>query len=760
MAAGFAREMDHLSSQPVAGTPAPTAGEAQVISMDFREVLMGMWRRRLAIVLSGVVFALVAYGMASMSTPRYTTSAQVLVDNLETPFNRAQPNEGASGIRRLDPADVQSQVEVLQSRDIAKQVVAELSLTNNPEFNPPANKMGPIHRVKVALGFSVDPRLQSPEQRALAAYYKKVDAYQIPSSKVIVIEASSGDPRMAAALANVTAKTYVEETRKVQSAATHRARKWLSEEIDTLRKKVTDSEAAVEAFRTKAGLIKGQGATTLNAQQLSELNTQIILAESQRSEARAKANAIRDLLKRTGTVDTSIDVLNSPLIQRLREQQITLKRTLADLKTVYLANHPKIIAAKSQLADLDRQLRAEALKVAQSQEQQAKIAAAREDALRASLNRLKSQASVDNQDEVKLHALEREAVANRNLLETFLARYSDASARLQLDAQPGLARIIARADPPAEPSYPKLGPIVLIGLVGGLLLGLGFAFMAEVMGAANRIFDPARRAVADPLPAPQVPVHADAVRDDDPAVAETPMAPADGPRLSGVAVTAQELTAERARSARDAALAPVAAWLVSQHATLGVRRFALVSHGGTGSVAADAVMHLMRLAAADGLKLIVVDADARRHPLGRLFGLASAQGLGELLTGGAAFADVIVRDPHSSAHVLPWGQADAGALTPSSRLRMNTVLGALEGAYDVVLVHVGPVAADELAAGSLVSACKGAILFAPTEHGAEAAVILEHLHRLGARSTRLVRVGGASSPRSDKAASARMAVNA
>ena len=61
-------------------------GEVHVISMDFRDVLAGMWRRRVAIVLSGVVFALVAYGFASLSSPRYTTSAQVLVDNLENSF--------------------------------------------------------------------------------------------------------------------------------------------------------------------------------------------------------------------------------------------------------------------------------------------------------------------------------------------------------------------------------------------------------------------------------------------------------------------------------------------------------------------------------------------------------------------------------------------------------------------------------------------------------------------------------------------------
>jgi len=233
----------------------------------------------------------------------------------------------------------------------------------------------------------------------------------------------------------------------------------------------------------------------------------------------------------------------------------------------------------------------------------------------------------------------------------------------------------------------------------------------------------------------------------------------DAQKLSGFSAAAHEHAAARYRAARDAALRPVAAWLISQHATLGVKRFALVSCGDTDTVAAEAVMHLARLAAGDGLKLIVVDADAKKRLLGPLFGLSGAKGLNDLIAGDAAFSDVIVRDTGSAAHVLPAGLADTGARTPAMRERMNTLLDALEHAYDVVLVHVGAATGAELAAGGPVAGCKGAVLFAPTTRGADAGAILAHLHRLGARSTRLVKVGDPSG-KQDRDASARMAVNA
>ena len=724
----------------------------QLVSMDFREVLAGMWRRRLSIVLCGLLAGAVAYGVAAISTAKYTIGAQVLVDNFETPFTRAQPNETAADRRQVDPADVQSQVEVLRSRDIAKQVVEELRLVEQPEFNPSPDEMGPLKLVLVALGFSSDPRRQTPQQRALAAYYNKVKVYQIPLSKVIVIEASSGDPRMAAALVNTTAETYVRATRELQSESTGRARTWLSEQIEDLRKKVVESEGAVEEFRARAGLLKGQNASTLNTQELSELSSQIVIAQTQRSEAQTKARAIRDLLSRTGTVDTSIDVLNSVLIQRLREQQIALKRTLAQLSTVYLDSHPRIIGVNSELVDLDRQLRSEALKVVQSLEQEAKVAATREGALRASLAELKSRASGDNQDEVRLRALEREATANRTLLETFLGRFSDASTRQQLDAQPGMARVIARADPPSQPSFPKVGPMVLIGLAGGLTLGLGFAFLAEVMGAASRVFEPAMRGNA--LPGAEVPGLAPP-HHEIPGLAMPKTAPA---QHSVFDAAANPGGAGQPRDAATSALRSVASWLVSQRQTLGINRYALVSLGGTDALAASAAVALARGVAGQGIKVIIIDASIADRPLARLFDLGKVRGLVDLLAGQATFSDVIVRDKHSGAHVLPAGLGDGAAPALIAGERMAMVLDALDHAYDLVLVHVGTVAQPEPASRGLIARCPGALLFAPAARSRDAAAILAHLQHLGARATRIIKVE-AGAPRSGEPMSAPLAAN-
>ncbi|MEM1201174.1 MAG: hypothetical protein AAGI06_17875, partial [Pseudomonadota bacterium] len=220
----------------------------------------------------------------------------------------------------------------------------------------------------------------------------------------------------------------------------------------------------------------------------------------------AKARSIRKLLKERGTVASSNDVTASNLIQRLREQEIALTRRLADLSTTYLSNHPRILSVRQEINDVRREIRVEALKIVEGLEQQAKVAAAREASLRASMNELKTTASVNKQDEVKLRALEREAKANREQLEALLKRLSDASARQDIYAQPARARIISRAAVPSQPSFPKRGPILMIATGGAIAIALLAAFLVEAINVGGSSSASARGHGGHPTgPQPQAP---------------------------------------------------------------------------------------------------------------------------------------------------------------------------------------------------------------------------------------------------------------
>ena len=347
----------------------------------------------------------------------------------------------------------------------------------------------------------------TPEERVLEAYYDRLTVFPVEKSHVIVIDFLSENPELAARVANAIADAYLQRQQEAKQDQARNAGHWLSGEIETLRKKVADAEAKVEAFRAKSNLLVGPNNTKLSVQQLGDLNTQLATARAQKSDAEAKARLIRDMLK-SGEPINSSDILNSELIRRLSEQRVTLRAQLAEQSSSLLGNHPRIKELKAQIGDLDIQIRKEAEIIARSLENDAKLADARVAAQLATFDQLKSQAVTSNEDDVQLRALEREAKSQRDLLESYLAKYREASARDTIDIAPPDARVISRATVSNVPAYPKKLPTVLIATLATMVLMSGMVLTRELLdspapgaGVRPRRVRP-RRGTPKPQPKP------------------------------------------------------------------------------------------------------------------------------------------------------------------------------------------------------------------------------------------------------------------
>ena len=707
------------SGKPVSGTMA---------SIDIADVLRGMLGRWKLIAGLTVLLALLGGLFAVLGTPVYTSSARVLVEYQDNPYTRS----GAAPVvaRRISTQDVRSQVEVLKSRDLALKVLKRLKLIGYPEFDRLKRGIGLAGRLKIALGFMPDPRRQTPEQRALDVWNKRLQVYALPESKVIVISYTSRDPRIAAAVANTLAAEYVRQSRAKEQVRTGEARAWLAQQIEALRKKVVAAEVAVERHRSRAGLFKGAQANLEN-QQLSELSSQITRAAAERSRAEAEARAIRALLKK-GAIDSSTAVLNSPLIQRLREQQVVLQRRLAELSTTYLDNHPKVRAVRREMAGLRRQIAAEARKIARALEQRARLAAAREQELRSTLERLKKKVAQSSVDKVRLRELEREARVTRQLLESFLARYNEAAARRDAAVQPAMARLISRAGIPAAPSFPRIGPIMLLSALAGLMIGLGLAFIGAVMAAMTRpapVERPAPR-VAGPA-RPEAPAALSPSVDDD-ADARMRAAVARLARQAGEAPAEPRPDADVAdeivsmpASTDSRAVSALAAWVDEcQRDAPGLRRVAVAALPGGGAGAGELSVALGRALSGRGRKTLLLDADSSHAaPIER-----AEAGIAEALSGAVDFARVIRRDDASGLHVIHTGR-DRAMLGGEA---MQAVLEALDQAYHVILLHEGETGYPLEAAQSILPAAQATVIVAPQGQVDAAEALRDALQRDGA----------------------------
>ncbi|MFT3986226.1 GumC family protein [Aestuariivirga sp.] len=663
-------------------------------AINIMDVLRGVARRKMMISVLALSAFAGGFALVNYLKPSYSTESQVLIGTLETPFDKVQPNDNQAA-PGVDDRVIESQMAVLKSDDLGRRVVAALDLQKDPAFNPLLKGLSFFRKLRINTGFADDPRLKSPEELALDIYDDGLSVYQQPNSNVISIKYTAGSGATAAKVANTLAEVYVMATRESQAQPTERAREWLAQQIDALRKKLADSEQAVEEFRSKAGLIQG-ATTTLGAQEISELNTQITVAQTASAEAQAKAQSIRDLMASKGSVDGSADVMASPVIQRLKEQRVDATRAISELSATYLPNHPKMIAARSHLSDIDKQIRAEALRVVSGLDDQARVAQAREKSLRDSLEQLKGKETTASFDDVKLKALERDAAANRALLETMLSRYAEASTRQDEQAQPGFARIIQTASAPTSPSFPKRGPLVVLITIAGLAFGLGLAFLLELMAAAARLTE---RMAAQPVA--QTPVSAPALP---PAVFSTPVpqqqpeiriapehaAPAPLPPL-GVFPAAGSTPEETLLSGAEieGSAAEIADWIGALAGNQRFQRITVATIGaGTGDGSAAAVV-LARTLSLRGRRVVLADLSRGGSWIEPLCGLAPGQGIADLITGAAPFTKVLARDPKSGMHVLRFGVDRSPAATDLLDSRLPNVLSALGQSYDAVVVYAG-----------------------------------------------------------------------
>jgi succinoglycan biosynthesis transport protein ExoP len=686
---------------PAAPNPDPASAFASG-DLDLRTLGPALMRRRNWIIIPTVLALVTSLAAVNMVTPRFKSEARILIDGRENIFLRSS-GERSEERGALDPEAVTSQVQLVQSRDLAREIIRKNKLAELPEFDPVLRGFSPIRSLLALIGIGRDPFSLTPEERVLEAYYERFTAYAVDKSRVIVVEFQSRDPELAARVANSIAEGYLvlqQDARQDQAKA---AGQWLSSRIDELRNEVSQAESRVEEFRSRSSLFVGTNNTTLSNQQMGELNTQLNNARALRADAEAKARLIKEMLE-TGRPIEASEILNSELVRRLSEQRVTLRAQLAEQSSTLLGGHPRIKELKAQLADLDRQLREEAGKVARSLENDARIAAGRVESAMASLEQSKRQASSTNSQDVQLRALERDAKAKRDQLESFLAKYRDASARENLEATPSDGRIISRATVSNTPAYPKKLPIVLIATLATLLLTTG----AIVTGELLRMTVP-RPGVASP----------EMIRAVEPEIVMAPparvRAPAIAPELPETAIVAADHAIEPAMQepyvkrveadapAGDGEIAQLANALVEAGAT--ARKVTILGTAAGDGTTLTALM-LARLMSPQ-VKVVVVDLVAASPALAAASADPLAPGLAELMQGEASFAQIITKDRLSRAHLVSAGRPGFDRVHLQSP-RLTLAIDALLRVYDHVLLDAGT--ASDLPAELLSSQARAIVV--------------------------------------------------
>ena len=620
--------------------------------LDLRR-LWAMFRRRLvlfaavagAILAAAIIFTLVA--------PRqYTATASVMLNT-----RQQDVTPGRSVLSDLPKVEgvVDSEVEVLKSRELTERVIQALKLDQDVTFNK-ALKDG-------------KPKTQAD---ADLQHTKLVDTVQdgLKISRagltfVINIDYTAPSPQMAAAIAEKYAEIYLDNQTEAKVDATQQATNLLNSRLKELADQVQKDDAAVQQYKIDHGLLSA-GASSLTEQEISNYNIQLSQAKAQVAEDQARLAIARRQMANGSTGDDVGEALASPVIQRLREQRAEVSGVMADLAGRYGPRHPEMLKAKRQLADIDAQIQQEIQRLVSNLQAQAQVSQQRAAAVAASVNGAKGDLVQNNQAAVGLAELQRQADASRALYESYLSRFKDTSNQQGMERPD--AEIVTHAKQPPEPSSPKVALNLALGLMLGLGAGLGSVVVAEMIDAGIATAQDVERRLRAPF-AGSVPLLSSVV-------------PEKG--VDPITYILQKPFSSFTESFRSLRTS-----LLNARQGEPVKVVAVTSSlPGEGKT--TTTICLARTAAQQGSKVVIVDCDLRRPTLGRMLQLNRTVGLIEVISGAATLEEALVTDADSNVSILPIVSANA---TPEDIFRsggMQKLIGTLRQQYDFVVLDTPP----------------------------------------------------------------------
>ncbi|MDE3016699.1 MAG: polysaccharide biosynthesis tyrosine autokinase [Pseudomonadota bacterium] len=643
---------------------AQTTHEAPPGTISMREAVLFLQRNKrvmFAVLVAVMIFTVV---FVLSQTPLYTATT-----TLEINVNPEKVIDFQSVTSSIDADEDQiiSELDIIQSRPLAEKIIKQLDLEHDAEFNPRPWFFQRLFNWLYKNNAAAEQAISAQEhERILERFQKRLTAKRKPKSYIIEIAFTSRSPEKARRIADAVAEGYIASQLENKFSAMHDANNWLSRKLTDLQANLTASERKVQKFKEQNHLLENAG-MMVTQQQFSELNSQLILARAAVAQAQAKLQNAKI------SPDSTPEVLNSYLIQLLRNQEAELLRKKADLSTRYGPKHPSMININAQVADLDHKIRSEIAKIIKSLETEVSVASDREAALAKNLQMLQGETGQDSRASVQLAELVREMDANRTLYESFLTRFKQTSEG-NGDEQPD-ARIVSQAETPRTPSYPRMELVFPIALIMGMFLAVLTAVALEALDNSFR----SGHALEQDIHLPIVGML--------PELADKKML-------------------------HESSVAYIES-LKSAYISMGLRKgnvpqVMLISSSIPGEGKTFFSYSFARMLAKSGKKILLIDADLKRSQLSqRLLRDKCDHGLNDVINGDVMVKKVMMKDETFSLDFIPCrpGTGDSQELLVSAA--MKALITRMRQAYDHIILDTAPLMAvsDGLVIAKLADMC-------------------------------------------------------
>jgi capsular exopolysaccharide synthesis family protein len=646
------------------------------VSAEEVQPLLDYWnaiskRRWLVLSCLLIVFTTVAIGTLKKK-PIYEGKAIIEIDV-------EQPNVlNFKEVLQLNTVDIDAyrgtQYEILQSRSLAEHVVDKLKLYRYPEFYKAHVLFGLVQIDPDRIPKASDP---DPPDRSMNAYRNtisnfigNIDVSPVRRSNLVEVSFYSENPEMAARIANELCNAYIMQNLQVKWDETTKASEWLSGQLVGIKANLEKSEDKLEAYARANSIIFVEEKQNLVNERLKQLQEEFTRAQSKRFEKESLYNLVQ-----AGRIQDLPGVLDNHLIQDLTSQLSVLEQKYAELTATVKPEYPKAIALKKQIDSLQATIDREKRNLSQSIVDSYRSALANEKYLEQELNEQKKIVNDIDEKSIQYNILKREVDTNKQLYDGLLTRQREAA--VSAGVQASNIRVVDTAEVPKGPVKPRVFLNLALGLMLGLAVGVGLAFLQEYLDNTLKTADEVERL----LRLPSLGLLPDCVGN----------GKASGEELALVNHGNNGSLAPALQTGRE----PVEAYRTLRTSILlsanPVPKVLLITSALPSEGKTTVTVNLGATLASLGSKVVIVDCDMRRPCCHRSTGVENRPGFVRCLTGHVGLADAILPVPGvPNLSVIPCGPIPPNPAEVLSSPLTADLLRRLRSQFEYVLLDSPP----------------------------------------------------------------------
>jgi len=640
--------------------------------IDLKELIQIVKRRRASILWIAAVPTILALLYGLIAPPLYTASTQLVIDPRDRRImsNEVTP-EGLAPDGGI--AVVESQLLIVTSDTVLRRVIARERLDTDPEFGGRSNDLTDvIARALAPVGLSADAEGTDPELKALRALKKRIGAKRSDKAYVVDVYVTTRERDKSVRIADGIAQAYLDDQASARAAASGRASAALSGRLEALRTRVEEAESRVVAYKEQHRMTVA-GGVLVSEQQLSDTAVQLSTARAKTAEVRARYEQITRA--RQVGVDTGAtpEAVLSQTIAQLRTQYADAARQRAQLGAMVGPKHPSIANLDAQLASMRKLIDEELTRITTAARSDLERAQANQESLERELERLKKMAGETDQASVRLRELERESEASRAVYQAFLTRARETGEQQSIDNTN--ARVISRATPPRDKTWPPRFLLAALALIGGLGIGTGVGLMREYFD--ERIYS--GRALTSLT-----------------GLRTLAVLPASAPTSGSTTLLARL----RGRGAKQDKMPLQTAALIESMRLLRDRLYLGKPNRGRSLLVASATedkeqtnvaLNLALTAAAEGWRVLLIDAETKHGLLSKTLNADSAAGFLDVAAGRVKASAAVLSEIDTGLKFIPLGTAAGLGEQNPAGLAQELLLPN----FDLIIIDGGAVLASD-----------------------------------------------------------------